>query len=173
MVAVDSSKILLEELAAHSDGIDLELGDLTEVVRQFDSNIDLCVCMGDTLTHLESTTQVDKLFGDVYRTLHPDGHFILSYRDLSKEIRGADKFIPIRQDQQKIFTCFLEYFHDTVTVHDLVHSQNADGWTLNTSAYSKLRLDCNWMETQLRTAGFNLDDIDNTNGVVRIIARKQ
>ena len=78
--------------------------------------------MGDTLTHLASKGEVGALFREVFDGLRPGGMFIITYRDLTKELHGTDRFIPIRSDDNKIMTCFLEFENaESVVVHDLVY----------------------------------------------------
>jgi len=46
-----------------------------------------------------------------------------TYRDLTKELEGLDRFIPVRSDD-KIMTCFLEYESaESVAVHDLIYTR--------------------------------------------------
>jgi len=65
----------------------------------------------------------------------PHGKFILGFRDLSVEQHGLDLFIPIRGDNERIMTCFLEYEPETVIVHDLIYVRQGDGWDLCKSSY--------------------------------------
>ena len=173
VVAVDSSETLLNELRAHSQGIQIKEGDLIDVIKQFDTDADLCVCMGDTVTHLESIAHVQVLFTDIYRGLVPRGLFILAYRDFTKELQGVDRFIPVRQDEERIFTCFLEYQERHVIVHDLLYTRSVDGWDFHKSTYNKLRLNPAWVEEQLTTAGFAINEMKNDNGLITLTAMKQ
>jgi transcriptional regulator with AAA-type ATPase domain len=59
-------------------------------------------CMGDTLTHLSSRSEVSNLFQSVARALKPGGRFVVTYRDLaSVELLGLDRFIPVRSDDHR------------------------------------------------------------------------
>ena len=61
-------------------------------------------------------------------------------------LTGTARFLPVRADDQRILTCFLEYGPSHVTVHDLLHEREAGGaWRLQTSAYRKLRLSPGWV----------------------------
>jgi SAM-dependent methyltransferase len=160
--ALDSSEKLLDKLAARVEGrsITLRLGDM----RKLDDYVTpatagIVVCMGDTLTHLSSREEVCDLFVSVARVLKPQGLFILSYRDLAQdELLGLDRFIPIRGDDERVMTCFLEYSNpDTVVVNDLVHVRNGAGqWILHKSSYQKLRLPLEWVGVQLAAAGLSI-----------------
>jgi len=40
----------------------------------------------------------------------------LSFRDLTPDLTGLNRFIPVRSDPDRIMTCFLEYEPETVIV---------------------------------------------------------
>jgi SAM-dependent methyltransferase len=116
------------------------------------------VCMGDTLTHLASPGDVRRLFGAVATALAADGVFVVTWRDLTQELMGMDRFIPIRSDEDRILTCFLEYVSpSTVQVHDLMYARDSTKktWALTKSSYPKLRLGAGWVAEELAAAGFD------------------
>ena len=110
--------------------------------------------MTDTLLHLETQADVRQLFIDIYSALGVGGELITTFRDLTHELKGLDRFIPVRSDASTVFTCFLEYEPQTVKVHDLVYRRTADKWEFSKSYYRKLRLPPEWVTDELRAAGF-------------------
>ena len=129
--------------------------------------------MGDTLTHLQSLNEVRELFENIYAVLNPDGLLILSFRDLSHELTGLDRFLPIKSDPDKIFTCFLEYERDHVRVNDIIYEKLNERWSMKKSFYKKLRISHQWTKTCLQKAGFNIEFTDEQNGMVLIFSRKR
>jgi hypothetical protein len=84
---------------------------------------------------------------------------VATYRDLaSSESFGLDRFIPVRSDDRRVMTCFLEYeTAETVVVHDLINLRDDDGnWTLHKSSYKKLRLPAEWVIAELSAAGLSI-----------------
>lgn len=164
VLAVDSSKKLLRELSARigSRNITTKHGDLRELDDLVQpGSVEIAVCMGDTLTHLSGRTEVSDLFHAVARALKPGGRFVITYRDLaSAELFGLDRFIPVRSDDGRVMTCFLEYeTADTVVVHDLINVRNDAGkWTLHKSSYRKLRLPVEWVVAELRGCGLPITE---------------
>jgi SAM-dependent methyltransferase len=162
VLAVDVSEKLLQQLGTRiaSRNITTRRADLLSLDSLVAADsASTVVCMGDTLTHLTSRNEVSGLFGAVSRALMPGGQFIVTYRDLANgELRGLDRFIPVRGDEQRVMTCFLEYESpDTVVVHDLINVLEQDGnWTLHKSSYRKLRLAIDWVREQLIAAGFSI-----------------
>ena len=174
VTAVDSSRKLLEELQKNSGGLGIviKIGDLTRFNEIIQDKMELVVCMGDTLTHLHSADVVIHLFRDIHESLEVDGRFILSFRDMSLEHFGLDRFIPVRMEQDRLFTCFLEYERDSVVVHDLLHLNRGNGWEFKKSAYRKLRISQAWMEESLKLSGFRIILVEQFNGMVTIMVQK-
>lgn len=158
VTAIDTSDKLLAELDARKGDLPIGAvkGDIRALAGLVDPGAGAVVCMGDTLTHLGSKGEAARLLADVYRVLAPGGTFALSFRDLTTELLGLDRFIPVRSDPDKVMTCFLEYEPETVVVHDLVHARDGAGWTFRKSSYRKLRLDPEWVAGELTEIGFSL-----------------
>ena len=174
VIAVDTSAELLGELEHHAKGLPVSTHNID--LMTFDSILDVepdtIVCMGDTLTHLRSIDDVRGLFRKVADVLSPNGRLVLSWRDLSAPPEGLDRFIPLRQDDERIMTCFLEDQGATVQVHDLVYVQNQNGWQLQKSAYSKLKLSPSWVESTLEEVGLNSSHQQNIRGMTLLAAKK-
>jgi predicted TPR repeat methyltransferase len=153
--AVDTSAALLRELAGHAGGrpITTHEADLMAFDRIVGEPADTIICMGDTLTHLNSKGDVAALFGKVAAALPAGGRLVLSWRDLSAPPEGLERFIPVRATDERVMTCFLEDRGETVLVHDLVHVRGDDGWRLQKSAYPKLKLCPAWVRAALAAAG--------------------
>jgi len=162
VLAIDTSEKLLRHLSARvgSRNIVTKHADLRELDSLVSpASVEIAVCMGDTLTHLSSRSEVSNLFQSVARALKPGGRFVATYRDLaSVELLGLDRFIPVRGDDRRAMTCFLEYETvETVVVHDLINLRDDDGnWTLHKSSYKKLRLPVKWVIAELLASGLSI-----------------
>ena len=91
VIAVDTSKELLAELRDRrgSHAIEISEADVTSLASMGgNGDVSVIVCMGDTLPHLPSKTAVRELFRVVYEKLATGGVFVLTFRDLSKELYG-------------------------------------------------------------------------------------
>ncbi len=60
------------------------------------------MCCGDTISHLESKAEIQKLIVDSYNILQSKGKIILSFRDYSFELEDENRFIPVKSDSQRI-----------------------------------------------------------------------
>jgi hypothetical protein len=99
--------------------------------------------------------------------------FVITYRDLTTELHGTDRFIPVCSDDNKIMTCFLEFESaESVVVHDLVYIRHGTGWSLNKSSYRKLRLGIEWVREELIKAGFNILSQDLSGRLIGLAAAK-
>ena len=175
VLAIDLSPTLLSELTAHKGDLQIETiqDDLLQFLRHLQGPVELCVCMGDTLTHLDSRETITKLFQQVSEKLEHGGTFILTFRDLSAELTGLDRFLPLRSEPTRIFTCYLEYEPEYVKVHDLVYEYVDNQWHLNKSFYRKCRVPFAWAKETLLRTGFELQLATLEKGLITIIARKQ
>ena len=174
VIAVDSSPLLLGELARQAQGLPVKTveDDLLAFPRHLQAPTQLILCMGDTLTHLPQLDAVRQLFALAARALPPGGRFVASFRDYSAELAGTERFIPVRSDADRILTCFLEYAADHVTVHDLLHERQGEGWQLRVSAYRKLRLAPDWVVAGLRENGFAVRVEPGLAGLLRVVATR-
>ena len=173
VVAVDTDAALLEELEEHKEGLTIETR--REDIRDFTAfskeRPELAVCMTDTIIHLDSKEDVVGLFANVHKVLPDGGRFLTSFRDLSFELKDVDRFIPVRSDESRIFTCFLEYEPETVKVHDIVYERKDGEWALEKGCYRKLRLSTEWVKTRLEETGFSVE-LSEKNGFVLMDAVK-
>ena len=77
--------------------------------------------------------------------------------DLGRDLRGTDRFIPVRSDDEKIMICFLDAADpDVVEVHDIVHTRTDRGWVMTASSYPKLRLAPARVRDQLAASGLEV-----------------
>jgi SAM-dependent methyltransferase len=172
VVAIDSSAALLQVQRAHSAGLPIRTveANLLDFRTTVTAPADLIVCMGDTLTHLQSRDEVERLCADIARALRPTGTFVATFRDYSAPAVGERRFIPVRSDPNRILTCFLEAAHEWINVHDLIHERDQGQWTLKVSSYRKLKLAPAAVEQALKHSGLKVRVEAGPRGMVRIIA---
>jgi SAM-dependent methyltransferase len=180
--AIDISDELLREFIPHIGRlpIDLHCADILSVNEiVIPETAAVIVCMGDTLTHLPSLDAVRGLFASAAKALALGGLFILTWRDLTPELKGPDRFIPVRATGDRIMTCFLEYLSPTtVQVHDLVYTRNLIGnpataaWTLEKSSYPKLRLSPNQVSQELTAANLEPNTPPTAGRLSLAVAKK-
>jgi len=142
VTAIDVDEKLLHELRSQSGELQINIirDDLINFDKKTQKGVELIVCMTDTLIHLESKEKVTTLFNKVFEALEPKGKFILTFRDLAHELTDLDRFLPVKSDENIVFTCFLEYETETVKVHDIVYQRSEGEWKLFKSFYRKLRV---------------------------------
>jgi SAM-dependent methyltransferase len=173
VIAIDVCHDLLVELKSQAAGaaiVTIE-DDLLKFTEHIAGKVELIVCMGDTLTHLQTLAEVQGLLEEGCRALEDNGRLILGFRDLTAELKNLDRFVPVRSDSNRIFTCFLEYEEKHVKVHDIVHEKTGTQWVMKKSYYRKLRIAPQWMSECLRKAGFAVEKLEIINGMITIIAR--
>jgi hypothetical protein len=168
--AIDTGQTLLDEMQLQQG--DLAIQRICNDLRDFrrfvsPATVQVLVCMGDSMKD-----DVGQLVKSVAEALAPGGVFILTYRDLSTELKGLDRFIPVYGDNERVMSCFLEFNRpDTVLVHDLVYCRLGAGWELSKSSYRKLRLAETWLESAVTQAGLAVEG-GRTGRLVRLVGRK-
>lgn len=190
VTAIDMSDELLQELEGHrasraassSSSLTVLQGDISALPSLLPSpqalgSFELAVCMGDTLTHLQSMAQVRTVVADAASFLKPGGVLVLHFRDLTYHLEGTDRFLPCQTDENNIFTCVLEYEDGDkreeqkedrfVLINDLLYSRpdSSSAWTFKKSQFKKLEvppekvlemMQAEGMETSLHPLAFGL-----------------
>jgi hypothetical protein len=139
------------------------------VARLVPAGIELAACMGDTLAHLEHEADLDRVFHGVAGRLMARGRFVLTFRDLSGELRDLERVIPLGAWDDLVMTCFLEYEASTVKVHDLIWVRRPDGWRFRKGVYRKLRLAPARVTARLTAAGFAVERHEAPAGMVALV----
>lgn len=174
VTAIDSSAHLLGTLDELRG--DLPVRTINDDLLSFQSHVDTVpsaiLCMGDTITHLPGPGAVERLVEKAAVVLPPGGVFVISFRDYAVALAGDQRFIPVRSDQTRILTCFLEYAAETVLVHDIVHERTAHGWNTRVSHYEKLRLPPKNLIRCLQSNKFNVRREAAMRGMVRLVAQR-
>ena len=175
VIAIDFCEALLSELRDRAGNLPIRTihDNILNFSKYIEEQAQVIVCMGDTLTHLESLDSVQSLLLSVESVLTTNGKFMLTFRDyISVEPQGTQRFIPVQSDESTILTCFLEYREDVVEVYDLIYRKEGERWILSTSSYPKLRIDQNWMYNQLQKSRFEVVHNTVSNGMICMVAEK-
>jgi SAM-dependent methyltransferase len=175
VVAIDFCQELLDELKGHAGTLPVRTlcADILKFKQELSGPADVIVCMGDTLVHLADMRSVESLLVNVAESLAPGGTFIYAIRDYVNYVpAGPERFVPIRANDEQIFTCFLDYKDDVVHVHDVLYRKTAGEWTLNISDYLKLRIDSRSVDVILTRNGLIIADRRVENGMITVVARR-
>lgn len=175
VVAIDSSPLLLRTLDELRGGAPVRgvCDDLLTFPVHLTEPPDAILCMGDTLTHLPDAGAVASLVRSAAAMLDRGGAFVVSLRDYSEPLLGDQRFIPVRSDDMRLLTCFLEYEATSVLVHDIVHERTDDGWTTRVSRYRKLRLKTAELLALMESTGFEVKREAGVRGLVRVVATRR
>lgn len=175
VLSIDTSAALLEELRERAAGkrvTALQLDMREASVYAARGPFEVAVCMGDSLTHLSSFEEVSALLKSVHACLEPGGKLVLSFRDLSHELKGIDRALPVQSDADKIMTVFLEYDAEHVNVHDMIYVRENGAWTFHKSGYKKLRLSAERVVDCLGEIGFQNVGHEMERGLSTIVAKR-
>jgi SAM-dependent methyltransferase len=171
VLAIDFSLRLLAELNERARDLPVAAlaGDMRDVGALVPAGVEVVVCMGDTLSHLEREGDLDRVFAGVAARLAVGGRFVLTFRDLSGQLHDLDRFIPLYSSDELIITCCLEYEPTSVKVHDLIWVRQPDGWQFRKGVYRKLRLVPDAVVRQLENAAFTVERHEALAGMVTLV----
>lgn len=174
VLAIDFNKQLIEELRNRSieHNIKIREMDLMKFDDMVNQPVEVLTCMGDTITHLANKYDVEKLFKKANSKLISKGKIVVSFRDLSTPLIDDSRFIPVKSDENRILTCFLEYFDGYVKVTDLLYENENNKWVQKVSSYEKLRISMKEMNEMMTKAGFTINSCEVINRAVYIIGIK-
>jgi 2-polyprenyl-3-methyl-5-hydroxy-6-metoxy-1,4-benzoquinol methylase len=172
--SIDFNKRLLSELDANKGEHAIEIieADLVEFMNQYDNHAELIICMGDTISHLPNTSQLEELISKVSSQLSAAGRFIVSFRDLNHELLAEQRFIPVKSDDHKILTCFVEFFVDHVMIYDILHEKENEMWVQKISCYPKLRLSEPLLTELLKKNSFSIKSSTVVNKMIYLVGEK-
>lgn len=175
VIAIDFNKQLLSELHSRIDNLPITICEAE--ILNFDGKVekqaDIICCMGDTISHLSSVEDINKIIKSMYFKLSDSGKIVLSFRDYSSALSGENRFIPVKSDDHQILTCFLEYSDRAVNVTDLLHVNDNGKWIQKVSSYKKIRISENMIKNILSEQGFNIELCETINRLVYIIASRK
>jgi hypothetical protein len=173
--AIDNCRVLLDELLRRRGDLKVTThnADLLDFRALLKGQPQVIVCMGDTLTHLPELAAAETLLAEGAAILPHHGVFAATFRDYAgRTLQGEQRFIPVRADEERILTCFLEYGEEHVVVHDLLHEKKGGRWRQSISSYSKIRLAPEWVAAKLSGLGFAVKRDITAGGMTRIVATK-
>jgi 2-polyprenyl-3-methyl-5-hydroxy-6-metoxy-1,4-benzoquinol methylase len=172
--AVDFNEALLNELRHNGSGLSIEIinDDIRNVKLYGDKKTELVLCCGDTISHLANWHEVDAFIADIASILETGGKLLLSFRDYSVALTGDARFIPVRNDENRIFTCFLEYGEESVSVSDILFEKSTGEWTQKVSSYQKVRISESKILALLAEKKFKLITSKKMSGMIYVVAEK-
>ncbi|HPO63012.1 MAG TPA: class I SAM-dependent methyltransferase [Candidatus Kapabacteria bacterium] len=172
--AIDFNAKLLSEFKYRIERLPIELinDDIRNVKTFVDSSVDLIVCCGDTISHLETFEQLDKLLRDCFDLLEVNGQLLLSIRDYTIALSDTQRFIHVKSDENRILTCIIEYYADKIKVTDLLYEKKNGIWSQKISSYDKLRIRIDVMLKEVEKIGFSMVKNENINGMIHLILKK-
>jgi len=167
VIAIDFCKQLLDEIEKQNEHLAIQpiCDDILNVAKYATEPVDLIVCAGDTLTHLQDLKTMQQLIDIIAHLIKSDGNIYFSFRDYTISLLGIDRFIPVKSDKDKIMNCFLEYTDTQVDVTDIIHVFKDNIWHTKLSTYTKLRLSSVDVIYYLEKTGMTVTKFVKTNNL--------
>lgn len=174
VTAIDFNRHLLNELRNNCNGLAVSAleDDLKSIKKYKHKNPELILCWGDTLSHLDSLNDLENFVDDCCDILPSGGKLLLSFREYPETLHGDKRFIPVKSDENRILTCFLELSPVQLIVTDMLYEKTENGWQQKISSYHKLRLSSPELIEMLENNKMTLLFEDSYNGMTCLFAVK-
>jgi len=174
VLAIDFNDQLISELKERKKDlkIKIEKDDIREFEKHSRFKPDLILCYGDTISHLDSLNEIESIFASSFKMLENGGRVLISFRDYSNELKDTARFIPVKSDEEKILTCFLEFYDEKVRVTDILYEKTKGGWEQKVSSYFKVKITEKEMVNTLKTTGFDIEIRNFSKGMIEVLAVK-
>lgn len=172
--AIDFNNQLIAELKSKIENYPIKVlnDDIRFVSKYSNPQPGLILCCGDTIAHLDSIAEIQKIIKDSFAILTPKGRFILTFRDYSAELEDTNRFITVKSDKQRILTCFIEYFDEKLRVTDLLYEFENGRWIQKVSSYYKTRITRVLILELLKNSGFKIEFDNVVNRMITIVGQK-
>jgi SAM-dependent methyltransferase len=160
VIAVDSSATLLAELAEFCAGfgvtpVQSDLLDDRSYRRR--APFALILCLGDTIAHLDTHADVNRMIDQSSSLLAPGGKLVLQFREPPGDMSPQNSVFTTRSERDRIMECIVHYWPDRMWVTDVVHEWKEGTWRSIRSTYPKLRLTAEEIIETARVAGLGLE----------------
>jgi 2-polyprenyl-3-methyl-5-hydroxy-6-metoxy-1,4-benzoquinol methylase len=172
VTALDFNDQLLEELRLNSQQLSVEARNADIRLLEEWKDLELIVCAGDTLSHLEDKNQVWKLLRDTFNSLSSGGKLLLSFRDQSAALPQSVQSFLVKEDEGRKLTCKLEFEEEMIRVTDILEEKAGNNWNESVSSYYKVLLRKTEMIACLENSGFGKIVDTHFKGMVVLIAEK-
>ncbi|TGM16972.1 class I SAM-dependent methyltransferase [Leptospira selangorensis] len=174
VLAIDFSEKLLSEIKARKPDtkIRTKVGDIRSRDLYQGVSPEILLCMGDTITHLESEKDWETTVSLWSSFLSPGSKLILGYRDLSYGKPGDKSIFVVRSEESRIFTCQLQFIQNKVNITDIFHEKTDKGWIVTSSSYNKLILPIDDLIKTVSQKNFGLKRKDEKNGMKFLLFEK-
>jgi cyclopropane fatty-acyl-phospholipid synthase-like methyltransferase len=159
VIAVDSSAAMLKELSESCAGFGvtpLQADLLDERAYSRYSPFAVILCVGDTLSHLATHQDVDRLIAQCANLLTTGGKLVLQFREPPADMSPQNSVFTTRSERDRIMECVLHFWPDRVWVTDVVHEWVGGTWRSMRSTYPKLRLTVDEIVESARVAGLGV-----------------
>jgi 2-polyprenyl-3-methyl-5-hydroxy-6-metoxy-1,4-benzoquinol methylase len=175
VLAIDSCLHLLDSLTKRAIGKSVTTAHdcIENYVNQLDGEVEAIVCMGDTLTHLESVESALTIVQQAAERLSEGGCLCLSFRDYSEEpLRDLSRFILVKSSPERIHTCCLEDCESAIRVTDLVHTKENEVWNMFASSYMKVKISPDVLKQSAKEYGLTLTAENSMRGMLYLAFRR-
>jgi SAM-dependent methyltransferase len=189
-VGIDDSPKMIDKARANSVAcgvtVDFVCGDYQTLAKRFSEGFDIITLMTDSISHVKSRADLNKIFEGLFATLNPGGLLILQTKNYELILKNQERFQPPISHRsgsdETIFFRVFDFNPKSIEYSIVKYHKHETQWhnqVLNTEIFPYLKND---LEAMLRGAGFkeiqvyrdfNFEDFDKNSSECIIVAHKK
>lgn len=169
VTAVDISSVMLDRVIEHARQMDVKLHTIRarfqDLNRQVKKKYDAVFCMGNSLAHLLSATELNKALTNFHAVLNSPGMLFMQNLNYNRITRLREKIQSVKQAGGKTFVRFYEYHRNKIlfNILTLEHRGGEMKYHLNQTELRPVLMD--ELLRQLEDVGFT--DVKMFGGITR------
>ncbi len=189
-VGIDESPKMIDKARANSVAcgvtVDFVCGDYHNLAKRFSEGFDIITLMTDSLSHIKSRTDCNKIMEGLFAILNPGGLLVLQTRNYEMILKNQERFQPPISNRigidETIFFRVLDFAAKSMDYSIVKFHKHENQWNnqvLTTEIFPYLKTD---LEEMLKGAGFkeinvyrnfHLEDFDKNSPDLIFVAHKK
>ena len=166
LMGTDLSAVMIERAVdnAAEAGVDIPfavcgLGELEGLASTFDA----VLCLGNSLPHLLTASEVDRALHDFGRVLRPGGVLIIQNRNFDRVWVERERFMPPQShrdgDEERLFLRFYDFHRNTITFNMVTLWRSNEAWGQAVESTELRPILSQELQTGLALAGFGKTEL--------------
>jgi SAM-dependent methyltransferase len=161
VTGTDLSAVMIEKAVENAAKVAVEipfvvrgLGALGELGKTFDA----VLCLGNSLPHLQTASEVNDALSDFRRVLRPGGVLVIQNRNFDRVWVERERFMPPQShrdgDEERLFLRFYDFHLNTITFNMIRLWRRNEGWEQAVESTELRPILSHELHTGLVSAGF-------------------
>jgi glycine/sarcosine N-methyltransferase len=132
VMGIDSSADFIEiarkKAADRELRVEFQADDLLSLSSIRDDAIDLLICRGNTLPHIQSSDDLSNVFKSFYRVVKPNGFILIQWLNYTHIIKEKKRLIGATGNESQVFLRFYDFTGEDELIFNIITLNRTDQW---------------------------------------------